>query len=84
MSVVSLGVKLLSRGSLSEHSIAIYVDLLVGELHGDLLRFGWLVLGVDVLLHGELLLGHVHVDPLGLGAGVLGGDDEAVLEYRRR
>jgi hypothetical protein len=56
VSVVSLGVKLLSLGSLNEQSIAICVGLLVGELHSDLLRLGWLVLGVDVLLHGKLLL----------------------------
>jgi hypothetical protein len=47
VSVVVLGVNLLSLGSLDEHSTAIFLDLLVGELHGDLLRLGCLVLGGD-------------------------------------
>jgi hypothetical protein len=57
VSVVVPSVNLLIRGSLDEHSSAICLDLLMGdELHSDLLRLGWLVLDVDVLLHGELLL----------------------------
>jgi hypothetical protein len=60
VSVVNPSVNLLSLGSLDEHSSAICLDLLIGdELHSDLLRLGWLVLGGD-------------------------GDDEAVLEFRRR
>ena len=58
MSVVVLGVNLLSRGSLNEHSIAILLDLLVGELHGDLLRLGWLVL--DDVGDGEAVLEFRH------------------------
>jgi hypothetical protein len=60
VSVVNPSVNLLSLGSLDEHSSAICLDLLIDdELHSDLLRLGWLVLGGD-------------------------GDDEAVLEFRRR
>jgi hypothetical protein len=84
VSVVVLGVNLLSLGSLDEHSTAIFLDLLAGELHGDLLRLGGLVLD-DVgesggfqrsAVHGGLpLLVHLHVVLLGHGVRVLGGGE---------
>ena len=46
--VMLLCVNLLSLSSLDEHFTAIFLDLLVnGELHGDLLRLGGLVLADD-------------------------------------
>ena len=65
MSVVVLGVNLLSLGSLDEHSTAIFLDLLAGELHGDLLRVGGLVLD-DV---GEGVGVGEHLVAVGEGVG---------------
>ena len=79
VSVVVLGVNLLSRGSLNEHSTAIILDLLAGELLGDLLRLGGLVLDGGEgggfqrsAVYGRLpLLVHLHVILLRHGASVL-------------
>jgi hypothetical protein len=82
VSVVILGVNLLSLGSLDEHSTAICLDLLAGELHGDLLRLGGLVLDGgegsgfqrSAVYGGLPLLVHLHVVLLGGGEGGGGGE----------
>jgi hypothetical protein len=81
--VVSVGVNLLSLGSLDEHTTAIFLDLLAGELHGYLLRLGGLVLDGGegggfqrFAVYGGLpLLVHLHVVLLRHGARVLGGGE---------
>jgi hypothetical protein len=83
VSVVVLGVNLLSLGSLDEHSTAIFLDLLAVELHGELLRLGGLVLDGGEgggfqrsAVYGRLpFLVHLHVVLLGHGARVLGGGE---------